>query len=88
MKLTKEQKGRIEEIIREEVLYEAKTATLIDMTIRHIEEVVGKEWLVMYKPVDETSSREDSVEFVIANKERVYTITLAPNNFNTEDKEW
>ena len=88
MKLTQEQKDKIDKIIKEEVLYEAKTATLIDMTIRHIKEVVGKEWLVMYKPVDETSSREDSVEFVIANKERVYTITLAPNNFNTEDKEW
>ena len=88
MKLTQEQKDKIDQIIKEEVLYEAKTATLIDTTIRHIKEVVGKEWLVMYKPVDETSSREDSVEFVIANKERVYTITIAPRKYDTEDKEW
>ena len=86
MKLTKKQKGCIEKIIREEVLYEEKTVPLIDMAILHIKEVVGPKWVVAYRPVEE--SPENSAAFVIANKERVYTITLAPRVWDMEDKEW
>lgn len=86
MKLTQEQKNAITDLLAKEVLYEEKTVPLIDKAIQHIKEVVGPNWVVAYRPVEE--SPDNSAAFVIANKERVYTITLAPNNFNTEDKEW
>lgn len=86
MKLTQEQKDAITDLIAEEVLYEEKTIPLIDKTIQHIKEVVGPKWVVAYRPVEE--SPENSAAFVIANKERVYTITLAPHVWDMEDKEW